>query len=230
MYADEYYVKYKESWGSIKAGHYGYKFTPSRVLLKSAEYHEFPSVDIMAATTFNTSVDGLTFDVLYQPYADDEEEEIGAGAYGLTADYNAGNWGAKISYADLAKPAAGSSSSSDADLLALDVYYKLDNGMKFFVNAVDYSANDKKYSRYGSKGIDGIDPVLGFQWKKVAGSKFDVSAEYAINPRFEDTDAEYNGLALGAKYQITKNTKLEFEHYVKSDDETKTMGRIRYKF
>ncbi|AZO94349.1 porin [Halocella sp. SP3-1] len=233
---NEYYVKYKRFWGSVKAGYYGYKFTPSRVLLKSGYFHEWQKVDIMAATTFNTPVNGLTFDLMFQPY---EQKTQGDGAYGLSTNYNADKWGIKLTYADLQKPDeavfAVDDSADDADVFAFDVYYTPIKGMKFFVDAVDYSSNDESNasiedSVYDKKGIDGLDPVLGFQWKAIGGSKIDFSMEYALNPRFEDTDKEYDGSAIGAKYHLSKQTSLEFEHYVIGDDQTKNMLRLRYKF
>ncbi|QTL97294.1 porin [Iocasia frigidifontis] len=238
---NEYYVNYKESWGSVKAGYYEYKFTPSRVLLKSGYYHVWPKVDVMAATTFNTPVNGLAFDLMFQPYA---QEEMDDGAYGLSTSYNADKWGIKLTYADLKKADEAvaeynkiynKGSADDADVFAFDIYYTPIKGMKFFVDAVDYSSNDESNaaiadSVFDDNGIDGLDPVLGFQWKAIGGSKLDFSLERALNPRFEDTDKEYDGSAIGAKYHLSKQTSIEFEHYVIGDDQTKNMLRLRYKF
>ncbi|MTI60460.1 MAG: porin [Firmicutes bacterium] len=233
---NEYYATYKRPWGSVKAGYYEYKFTPSRVLLKSGYYHVWPKVDVMAATSFNTPINGLTFDLMFQPYA---QKEMDDGAYGLSTSYNADKWGIKLSYADLKKADeavfAVDDSADDADVFAFDIYYTPIKGMKFFVDAVDYSSNDESNadiadSVYDDNGIDGLDPVLGFQWKAIGGSKIDFSMEYALNSRFEDTDEEYDGSAIGAKYHLSKQTSLEFEHYVIGDDQTKNMLRLRYKF
>lgn len=225
---NEYYVTYKESWGSVKAGYYEYKFTPSRVLLKSGHYHVWPKVDIMAATTFKLPVDGLTVDLLLQPYQQKQQDD---GAYGVSLNYAADKWGAKVTYADFLAPAA-SGLTDDANLTAFDAYYKITDTMKVFVTAVDYSANDKADggSIYSKNGIDGIDPVIGFSWDKIAGTKLFAAVEYAINPRYEDTDDEYNEATLNLKYKFNNNTGLEIEHYIIGDGVNKTMYRLRYQF
>lgn len=220
---DEFFVNYKQTWGSVKAGYYEYKFTPSRVLLKSGGYHVWPKADVLVATTFNSPVDGLTFDVLVQPYQQNQQDD---GAYGVAVDYKADSFGVKLSYADFLMPVSG---TDDANLMAIDAYYMISDTMKVFVTAVDYSANEK----VGADPVkyDGIDPVIGFSWDKIAGSKFFAAVEYAINPRFEDDEnKEFNETTLNLKYQFTNNTGLEIEHYVANADQNKTMYRLRYKF
>lgn len=230
---NEYFVTYKESWGSVKAGYYEYKFTPSRALLKSGQKHVWDKVDVLIATTINIPVvNGLTADVLFQPYAQKVQDD---GAYGLSIAYAADSWGARVSYADFKMGDAKVANADDADLMAIDVYYNINEDMTVFVNAVDYASNDKDNtavadSVYAKNGIDGIDPVVGFKWSNIAGTKLSATAEYAINPRFEDTDAEFNEYALGLKYKFTNNTGLEIEHNFAADDTNKTLARLRYQF
>ncbi len=238
---DEYYVTYKESWGSSKIGFYEHKFTPSRAILKSGHYHVWEKVDMFAATTFNLS-ENFTADLLIQPYAQKSADD---GAYGASVAYNGENWGARITYADLKKGDAEVTAvkADDADVLAFDVYYQINDNMKVFALGVDYGNNDEKYATaaagtgtsaaknvYDKNGIDGIDPVIGFAWANMFGTKLSTTWEYAINKRFEDTQYEYNEYAIGAKYQFTNKTGLEIEHTIPGDDMTKTMVKLRYQF
>lgn len=235
---DEFFVNYKQSWGSVKAGYYEYKFTPSRVLLKSGHYHVWEKSDVVIATTFNL-IGGLTADLIVQPYQQNIADD---GAYGVSLNYAADKWGAKVTYADFLAPAANTLNvDDDLNLIAFDAYYKINDNMKVFVTAVDYSANDKKdaayvdgegdnSSIYAKNGIDGIDPVIGFSWDKIAGTKLFAAVEYAINPRYEDTAAEYNEATLNLKYKFNNNTGLEIEHYIVGDGVNKTMYRLRYQF
>ena len=223
---NEYYVTYKQSWGSVKAGYYEYKFTPSRALLKSGHYHVWPKVDVLAAATFKLPVDGLTVDFMVQPYQQKQQDD---GAYGFAVDYKNDKFGAKVSYADFLQPDAVG--NDDETLMALDAYYNITKDMKVFVCAVDYSSNDKtKGAAYAKEGIDGIDPVIGFSWDKIAGTSLFAAVEYAINPRFEDTAAEYNEYTVNLKYKFTNKTALEIEHYLTAKDTNKTIYRLRYQF
>lgn len=225
---NEYYVTYKESWGSVKAGYYEYKFTPSRALLKSGHYHVWPKVDVLAAATFNLPVEGLSVDFLLQPYQQKQQDD---GAYGLAVDYKNDSFGVKVSYADFLLP-DGVGPNDDETLMAIDAYYNITKDMKVFVCAVDYSSNDKTEGKaYTKEGIDGIDPVIGFSWNKIAGTSLFAAVEYAINPRFEDDPAkEYDEYTVNLKYQFTNKTGLEIEHYRTAKDTDKTIYRLRYQF
>jgi hypothetical protein len=125
-------------------------------------------------------------------------------------------------------------------LTAYDVYYQINEDMKVFVCAVDYSLNDEKYANvtdkdsiyynYKNSGIDGIDPVLGFQWNRIGGTPLTASVEYSPVKRFEDTDIEYTEYVISAGYKLTNNIGLEYYHYVVGDDQTKDKFRIKYEF
>lgn len=234
---NEYYVTYKESWGGVKAGFYEYKFTPSRALLKSGQYHVWQKVDVMAATTINLPVDGLTADFLLQPY---QQKGADDGAYGVSVAYNADLFGVKVSYADFLMP-DGVGPNDDENLMAIDAYYKINDTMKVFLCAVDYSGNDKtEGAAYAKYGIDGIDPVIGFSADKIAGTNLFAAVEYAINPRYEDItvggkNIEYNEYTINIKYAFTNKTALEIEHYRTFDtsavkEADKTIYRLRYQF
>ncbi|HYH04350.1 MAG TPA: porin [Bacillota bacterium] len=215
---NEYYVTYKQAWGSVKAGSYEYKFTPSRVLLKSAGKHVWDKVDVMIATTFNTPVEGLTADVLYQPYSQKEGDDS---AYGLSAAYNTEKWGVKGTFADFGK-------KNDTDLNAIDAYYNINDTMKVFVLGVDYSGYK---GNKGDQYQDGFDTVLGFSWDKIAGTSLFAGVEYAINPRFDgDSAKEFNEYTVNVKYKFNNKVGLEIEHYLAAKDKNKDIFRLRYQF
>lgn len=229
---NEYYVTYNQSWGGVKAGYYEYKFTPSRVLLKSGQKHVWDKVDVMAATTINLPVEGLTADLLFQPYAQVTGDD---GAYGVSLAYAGERFGAKVTYADF---------KQDKDLSAFDVYYKLNDNMKLFVLGVDYSLNDKSTAsnkdlttdgynsngnQYDKNGIDGLDPVIGFSWDKIGGTNLFAAVEYALNPRFEGYKDEYNEYTVNLKYKFNNKVGLEIEHYA-IEQGNKDMVRLRYQF
>ncbi|HYH04667.1 MAG TPA: hypothetical protein VEC37_16365 [Bacillota bacterium] len=215
---NEYYVTYKQSWGGVKAGYYEYKFTPSRVLLKSGRKHVWDKVDVMAATTVNLPVEGLSADILYQPYAQGTMDD---GAYGVSLAYAGEKFGAKVTFADF---------MNETDLSAFDVYYNLNDTMKLFVLGVDYSENKEGTATYTKNGIDGLDPVIGFSWDKIAGSKVFAAIEYALNPRFDGEPTEYTEYTANVKYKFNNAVGLEVEHYVIGDGKTKDMVRLRYQF
>ena len=215
---NEYYVTYTQDWGSVKAGMYEYKFTPSRVLLKSASKHVWDKVDVMAATTIKLPVEGLTADVLFQPYA---SKNIDDGSYGVSVAYNAEKWGVKGTYADFGK-------LTDTDLMALDVYYNINDDMKVFLLGVDYSGNK---GNAGDKYQDGFDPVIGFSWNKIAGTSLFAAIEYAINSRYDGVSAkEFNEYTVNVKYKFNNKVGLEIEHYLAAKDKNKDIVRLRYQF
>jgi hypothetical protein len=218
---NEYYVTYKESWGGVKAGYYEYKFTPSRALLKTAGgNHVWSKVDVMAATTINLPVDGLSADVLFQPYAQEKSDD---GGYGVSVAYAADNWGAKVTYADY-------KGAKEVDLTAFDVYYQITKDIKVFVLGADYSGIDTKI-------LDGMDPVLGVEWKNMFGSKVSTTWEYALEARTDTSSTtaatgEYNEYAFGLKYTFNNKTALEIEHQFPTfgADALRTIYRLRYQF
>lgn len=232
---NEYYVTYKESWGGVKAGYYEYKFTPSRVLLKSGQKHVWDKVNVMAATTINLPYEGLTADVLFQPYA---EKTMDDGAYGVSLAYNTEKWGAKVTYADFGYNVGASKNCDkvETDLYAFDIYYNINDDMKVFVLGTDWSLNDKNnYSTadsvYNKYGIDGLDPVIGFSWNKIGGTSLFAAVEYAINPRYEDIAAkEFNAYTVNVKYKFNNKVGLEIEHYLAAKDKNKDIVRLRYQF
>jgi hypothetical protein len=210
---DEFYATWKPEWGTVKMGHYEYKFTPSRVELKSGDYHVWKKCDALFEVNLPIA-EGFTVDGLFQPY---EENTANDGSYGIALNYTAENWGAKLSYADFGSDDYG-------DLTAIDVYYNLNEDMKLFVDAVDYSKND------GSGKYDGFDPVIGFQWLNIAETNLEASLEYAFNPRYDGQPDEYTEYVVTAKYKLANNIGLEFYHYIVGDDLTKDQFRIRYQF
>jgi hypothetical protein len=211
---DEFYASVKQPWGVAKMGYFEYKFTPSRNELKSAGTHVFPKTD----ANFLVSVpvaEGFTVDGLVAPYKH-EKNKVDDGAYALGITYAAENWGAKVSYADFAHDDLG-------DLTAIDAYYMLNDDMKVFVDAVDYSKADSKYK-------DGYDPVLGFKWTNIAESPLEAAVEYAINKRNDGDPNEYSEYVLTAGYKLSNNIILKLYHFVTGDDDTKDKFRIQYKF
>jgi hypothetical protein len=239
---DEFLVTAKEPWGTVKMGHYEYKFTPSRVELKSGHYHVWEKSD----ATFEVDIpvaEGLTFDAIVQPYAENAQDD---GAYGVALNYKAEKWGAKFTYANFLGDTTADkiyTGDDDNNLMAFDVYYNLNADMTVFVAAVDFSANDKKYSTvagggcnskgnfYDQYGIDGIDPVIGFKYNNVAGVKnWFASAEYAINQRYEDSDDEYNEYFLKTTYKLVNGIGLELFYCPVGDGLDKTQLRLRYQF
>jgi opacity protein-like surface antigen len=210
---DEFYATWKpeSEWGTMKMGYYEYNFTPSRQELTSSDKKNTPKVD----ATFEVDLpvtEELTLTGLIMPY---EGDCVGNGSYAVSAEYKTEYWGAKVSYWDL--------KLDDNDLMAIDVYYMLNEDIKLFADATDYSGADEKYD-------DGFDPVLGIQWSNIAATKLKASFEYAINPRSEGESDEYTEYILTAKYKLANNIGLEYYHYIKGDDLTKDMFRLRYEF
>jgi hypothetical protein len=215
---DEFYATWKPEWGTVKMGYYEFKFTPSRVELKSGGYHVWNKADaLFEADIPVVGVDGLTATVLCQPYKNDKADD---GAYGMALNYKADNWGAQVSYADFKNDAYG-------DLTAIDAYYMINENMKVFVDAVDYSENEVSSTCVYD---DGFDPVIGFAWSNIAETPLYASIEYAITPRNKDQANEYDEYIVKAAYKLSNNIGLEFYHYVVGDDQNKDMFRIRYRF
>jgi hypothetical protein len=217
---DEFYATWKPEagWGTVKMGYYEFKFTPSRVELKSGGYHVWNKADaLFEADIPVVGVDGLTATVLCQPYKNDKADD---GAYGMALNYKADNWGAQVSYADFKNDAYG-------DLTAIDAYYMINENMKVFVDAVDYSENEVSSTCVYD---DGFDPVIGFAWSNIAETPLYASIEYAITPRNKDQANEYDEYIVKAAYKLSNNIGLEFYHYIIGDDLTKDMFRIRYRF
>ncbi|MGD8400478.1 MAG: hypothetical protein PVH64_06010, partial [Bacillota bacterium] len=193
---DEFYATWKPEagWGTVKMGYYEFKFTPSRVELKSGGYHVWNKADaLFEADIPVVGVDGLTATVLCQPYKNDKADD---GAYGMALNYKADNWGAQVSYADFKNDAYG-------DLTAIDAYYMLDESKKVFVDAVDFSENDGS-----GKYDDGFDPVIGFAWSNIAETPLYASIEYAITPRNKDQANEYDEYIVKAAYKLSNNIGL----------------------
>jgi hypothetical protein len=211
---DEFYATWKPEWGTMKMGFYEYKFTPSRCELKSSDYHVWKKADALFEVNIPVA-EGITVDALCQLYENDKAND---GAYGVALNYQTENWGAKFSYADFQGDEYG-------DLTAIDVYYLLNEDIKFFVDAVDYSENDGS-----GKYDDGFDPVIGVNWSNIAETNLNASFEYAINPRNDGAADEYSEYILTAKYKLDNNIGLEFYHYIVGDDLTKDQFRIRYQF
>jgi hypothetical protein len=217
---DEFYATWKPEagWGTVKMGYYEFKFTPSRVELKSGGYHVWNKADaLFEADIPVVGVDGLTATVLCQPYKNDKADD---GAYGMALNYKADNWGAQVSYADFKNDAYG-------DLTAIDAYYMINENMKVFVDAVDYSENEVSSTCVYD---DGFDPVIGFAWSNIADTPLYASIEYATTSRNKDLDNEYDEYIIKASYKLANNIGLEFYHYVVGDDQNKDMFRIRYRF
>jgi len=214
---DEFYVTAKQSWGLAKMGYYEYKFTPDRQELKSAGKHVFPKTD--ATFEFNVPVGAaFTVDAVVAPYAQ-IKNKTDDGAYALAVNYKAENWGAKVTHADFANDAFG-------DLNAIDCYYMINDDMKVFVAAVDYSENKGN----GAKYKDGFDPVLGFVWSNIADLKLKASVEYAINPRNENTPGEYDEYVLKAEYTLANNISVTAYHFVVGDGQNQEKLRLKFAF
>jgi hypothetical protein len=113
----------------------------------------------------------------------------------------------------------------DRDVKAIDAYYMVNDDMKVFVDAVDYSeVNTAKYD-------DGFDPVVGIAWSNIADTKINASFEYALDSRTDTaTNDDYNEYVLKASYKLQNNIGLEFYHYVVGDGKNKEKFRIRYQF
>jgi hypothetical protein len=211
---DEFYATVKQPWGMFKMGYYEYKFTPSRVELSSADFKVLPKCD----ATFEVNVpvgNGFVIDGILEPYknADGTADD---GTYGIGVNYKAEQWGAKFTYVDL---------KLDRDVKAIDAYYMVNDDMKVFVDAVDYSeVNTAKYD-------DGFDPVVGIAWSNIADTKINASFEYALDSRTDTaTNDDYNEYVLKASYKLQNNIGLEFYHYVVGDGKNKEKFRIRYQF
>jgi hypothetical protein len=217
---DEFYATVKEDWGTVKMGYYEYEFTPSRVNLKSAGFHVLPKCD----ATFEVNIpvaEGITLEGVVEPYKN-SDETADDGTYGVALNYKAENWGAKVSYVDL---------KLDRDVKAIDVYYMVNDNVKVFVDAVDYSEVDKVAAGTIAKYEDGFDPIIGVAWSNVAETPLYLAFEYALNDRTDkDTGKDYQDYYITAKYQLTNKIWLELYHELKGDDKTKDKFRIRYKF
>jgi hypothetical protein len=222
---DEFYGTAKYSWGTAKMGYYEYNFTPNRVELNTAGLRVTPKND----ATFEVNIplaDGFQVDGVLLPYAVSGKTDDGS--YAVSLNYKAENWGAKASYWDL--------KYADYDYVCIDAYYMLNENMKLFVNAADYSYNndvrtaklcDNNTIRYD----DGFDPVIGFNWSNIADTKLAASVEYAVNSRYDVAENDdFNEYIIKAAYKLDNGIGLEFYHYVAGSDMTKEMFRIRYQF
>jgi hypothetical protein len=202
-------------------GYYDYKFTPSRVNLSSANFKVLPACD----ATFEVNIPlakGFTLDGVVEPYKN-SDGTADDGTYGVALNYKAENWGAKVSYFDL---------KLDRDVKAIDVYYMVNDNVKVFADAVDYSevdkvAANKTYAKYEN----GFDPIIGVAWTNVADTPLYLALEYALNDRTdENTGKDYQDYYITAKYKLSNKIGLELYHEIKGDDKTKDKFRIRYQF
>jgi hypothetical protein len=222
---DEAWATAKFNWGTAKMGYYEYKFTPSRSELSSSGMKVTPKND----TTFEFDIplaEGFRFDTVFLPYATSSTDD---GSYAVTLAYTAENWGIQASYWDLKK--------SDYDLSAIDVYYMINDNMKVFVDGTDYSYNDETATHTATLSSntirydDGLDPVIGFSWSKIADTKLNAVLEYAINSRYDVGEAEdFNEWIFNCNYKLSNGINLVYYHYIVGSDETKDMFRFQYCF
>jgi len=221
---DEFWAKATYGWGTAKMGYYEYNFTPNRVELNTAGLRVTPKTD----ATFEVNVplaEGFVLDGVFLPYSTSSTDD---GSYAVGLNYKAENWGLKAAYWDL--------KLNDRDYVCIDAYYMINDNMKLFVNAADYSYNDGKVSSkvYDNNYViydEGFDPVIGFSWTNIADTKLLASLEYAVNSR-EDayTHDDYNEYVFKAGYKLQNGINLEFYHYIAGDDMDKDMFRIQYTF
>jgi hypothetical protein len=223
---DEFYVLGTQSWGSWKVGHFEYKFVPSRVELKTGNYHVWKKTDSIFVVNVPVGESGFSVDGILQPF---EENGVDKGAYGVSGNYVADKWGAKVSYANFLTDLAD---GDDNTLVAADVYYKLTDDMTVFVNAVDLASNDAKYFEADDVNtIDGVDTTVGFKWNNMAGIKnWFGSIEYSLAKRDEDTANEYDMYFFKTTYLLSNGVGLELFYCPVGDDEMKTQLRLRYQF
>lgn len=220
---DEFKVTGKQSWGTWTMGHFEYKFTPSREELKSGGYHVWQKADALFLVNVPAGDSGFSVDAMVQPYS---ENKVDDGAYGVALNYGVEKWGMRLSYADFLSEL---SNGDGMDLMALDVHYNMNDDMLVYVAAVDYSANDEDITEYN--GIDGIDPVIGFKVKNLAGvERWFASAEYAINKRYDGTDDEWTAYFLKTTYKLNNGVGLELYYCPVDEDNNKTQLRLRYQF
>lgn len=232
---DEFLVTGKQGWGTWYTGRFEYKFTPSRVELKSGHYHVWEKSDGLVVLNVPVGDSGFSVDAIVQPFAGNAQAD---GAYGVALNYGAEKWGAKLSYADFLHDDAKYTNGDSNTLLAADVFYKATDNVTLFVAAVDWSANDEKYytgadtTIYDDNGIDGIDPVIGVKWNNAFGvERLFTSAEYAFNKRFDGDDArEYTEYFLKAAYKLNNGVGVELFYNPINDDDAKTQLRLRYQF
>lgn len=254
---DEFLVTGKQGWGTWYTGRFEYKFTPSRVELKSGHYHVWEKSDGLVVLNVPVGDSGFSVDAIVQPFAGNAQAD---GAYGVALNYGAEKWGAKLTYADFLYEKGNTYKLDDTGapttevdkygytygdsntLLAADVFYKATDNVTLFVAAVDWSANDEKYStnsglrnkngnNYDKNGIDGIDPVIGVKWNNAFGvERLFTSAEYAFNKRFDGTADEYTEYFLKAAYKLNNGVGVELFYNPINDDDAKTQLRLRYQF
>jgi len=226
---DEFWATAKYSWGTAKMGYYEYNFTPNRVELNTANLRVTPKND----TTFEINVplaEGFVAEAALLPYSTSTTDD---GSYVIGLNYKAENWGIKVAYWDLKY---NRTNKLEEDLTCIDAYYMINENMKVFANAADYSYNDGKRSQkvYDTNAViydEGFDPVIGFAWDKIADTKLYASLEYAINSRLDvSTNDDYNEYIFKAAYKLSNGIGLEFYHYVAGSDLDKDMFRIRYQF
>jgi hypothetical protein len=211
---DEFYATMKEDWGTAKMGYYEYEFTPSRVNLSSANFKVLPACD----ATFEVNIslaEGVTLDGVVEPLKN-SDGTADDGTYGVALNYKTKNWGAKVSYFDL---------KLDRDVKTIDIYYMVNDNVKVFADAVDYSEVDL------TKYDDGFDPIIGIAWSNVADTPLYLAFEYALNARTDSSTGEdYQDYYTTAKYQLSNKIGLELYHEINGDDKTKDKFRIRYQF
>lgn len=211
----EWYVTFKQSWGTIKTGQWDNKIIPSRVLLKPHGKNcvNTKSFDMLVDVPVG---DALTFGVWFKPTLVDSK------AYDLKAAYKGDSFGVEAHIGDL--------NTDDKDLYdeyySLDLYYNINSDIKVFAYAVNF---DEKYTNAKAEKLSWdkeLAPVVGATFKNIAGSKLTASLEYSLVEASDD----YTPYGLQLKYGFNNKVNLEFEYTNVDKDNNKLVIRPRVKF
>ncbi len=206
----EYFVTFKQSWGTLKTGFWDHKLFPSRVLLKPHEINAVNAKDMQFV--FDIPVgDAMSFALFMDPDLAKDAMD-----YDVKFGYKADSWGAEIHYGD------NDPSKDDATYVAFDVYYQINDAFKAFVYGMQ-PGDDFNKAWKDDKGDVILVPVIGAEYKS---GPVTTSFEYTL----EEKSADYSPYGLKFAYGFNNKVTLEVEYTNVNKDDNKLIIRPRVKF
>jgi hypothetical protein len=196
----EYWATFKQSWGTIQAGTWDYKLIPSRVIIKPHGINCVNEKTMQIVTTI--PVGDFSIGALVIP-----DTRAGMNMdWDLKFGYKADAWGAEVHYGY-----DDSKLSAKNNYYSADFYYQITKDLKVFAFAIDTEGalSPKSWN-------DELAPVIGAQWKNIAGSKLTASLEFGL----EEAGAagkEFTPWASQLKYSFNNKLALEIEYYNHQD-------------
>lgn len=214
----EYWVTFKQSWGTFQAGAWDYKLYPSRVLIKphSQNCVNEKTMQFVATVPFPN---GFSIGALVIPDLRDNMTD-----WDLKVAYKGNNWGAEVHYGVDESIKAG-----DDDYFTYDVYYQFNKNLKVFSFGMNADTNGVRGTK---KWDDDFAAAIGAQWSKIAGSNLTASLEVGLETAGKGSGKDFTPVAVQLKYAFNNKLNLEVEYTnysgITEDDVLVIRPRIKF--